>query len=59
MTDEEFHEWFLENIEIMASMGIYHPRSDRGKVVRSMVSFFNHRLNDMENRIKSLEEREK
>lgn len=56
MTKEKFKEWFVANIDMMASMGIYHPDSDKGKVVRVMASLFYDKIEEVERRLKLLEE---
>lgn len=34
MTDKEFYDWFVPRAEQFAEMGIMHPRSEWGKIVK-------------------------
>jgi hypothetical protein len=34
MTDEEFFEWFKDRVELFAPLGIMHPKSEWGKIVK-------------------------
>lgn len=34
MDDQQFHEWFSERAEAFAEIGVMHPKSEWGKIVR-------------------------
>lgn len=56
MTDQEFFDWFVGNLELMMKLGIMHPNSEWGKIVKlSLIANIPH-FEKMEARIKMLED---
>ena len=59
MDDKKFREWFFEHVDDMVANGIMHPDSQAGKWIKLALtashSHYEKRLNELENRIRSLE----
>lgn len=34
MSEEEFFEWFKDRVDLFAPLGIMHPKSEWGKIVK-------------------------
>lgn len=57
MGDEQFKEWFMDNIDVMASLNIFHYNAERAKEVRSLLTIIQPELNRLQSRIDELEKR--
>lgn len=55
MKDDEFFDWFKERVHTFASMGIMHPNSEQGKIVRICAVTMEERFNQLTRRIDELE----
>lgn len=56
MTDKEFYDWFVERAQKFADVGVMHPSSDWGKLIRISLMAYEEKFKEMEDRIKVLEE---
>lgn len=55
MDDAEFYDWFVERVHTFADMGIMHPNSEQGKIVRICAVTMEERFNQLTRRIDELE----
>lgn len=51
MTDKEFYDWFVPRAEQFAEMGIMHPRSEWGKIVKICLMANKYFLDEMKKEI--------
>jgi hypothetical protein len=59
MDDEQFEEWFYDNVDEMVDNGIMHPKSQAAKWVKlalsASLSHYESALAELDNRIRLLE----
>lgn len=59
MTRAEFDQWFVENLDLMASLGVMHPNSALGRSLHLAIAAVNPRMAALEARIAALESKPK
>ena len=57
MSDEEFKNWFIENLSIMQEMNIYHYNTERAKDIKHILSITAPRIKELEDRVASIEKK--
>lgn len=55
MTDKEFYDWFVQRAEKFADVGVMHPSSEWGKLVRISLIAYEDRFAEIEVRMQELE----
>jgi hypothetical protein len=55
MTDEQYNQWFVDNLQMFSSIGIMHPKSEWGKLVKICILASEERIRVLEQRISALE----
>lgn len=55
MTDDEFKEWFIKNLDTMVSMNIYHYNADKAKEIRAILDIVKPEFDELKSRITVLE----
>ena len=57
MSDEEFKNWFIENLSIMQEMNIYHYNTERAKDIKHILSITSPRIKELEDRVAIIEKK--
>lgn len=57
MNKEEFERWYRDNIETMATLGVFHPDSPYGRTVHLAVASIQPQLDEIMNRLSSIEKK--
>lgn len=55
MDKKQFEEWYRDNIETMASLGVFHPESSFGKTVHLAIASMQPQINTINDRLKNIE----
>jgi len=55
MTTDEFRQFFLDNVDLMLSLGVAHPNSEKGRTIHMLLSLVEPRFDNLEARIAALE----
>lgn len=55
MKDDEFFDWFVERVHTFADLGIMHPNSEQGKIVKICAVTIEEKFKELNERIAQLE----
>ena len=55
MKDDEFFDWFVERVHTFADLGIMHPNSEQGKIVKICAVTIEEKFKELNERIEQLE----
>lgn len=55
MNDKEYYDWFVANAELFAQVGVMHPNSEWGKLIKICIYACEERIRVLEQRIDELE----
>ena len=55
MRDDEFFDWFVERVHTFADLGIMHPNSEQGKIVKICAVTIEEKFKELNERIAQLE----